>query len=353
MNVRKNIYHLDDNERFRFFDALFRIKNSGVYDEFVDVHSRAMFTPTPAVGEPYNIFIRNAAHRGPSFLTWHREYLRLFELELQKEVPGVTLPYWDSAADAALDDPKTAPLWTAEYVGGSGVEENNYEVADGPFTRNSWPVREDLGGPVLRRRLGVADYEQDGEVVQQHLEISGYDEVNAALAETTFDSDPWRANSEGFRNNLEGWRPRPDGQFTGSRMHNIVHLWVAGRWFTGNNEAGEPQFEVGSIGPSTSPNDPVFFLHHCFVDKIWADWQDKRREEDPDGYPHYQPISGGPYGHNLHDVMPPWHHPVTAASVLDVRALGYEYAPSSETQVVNSSAGESSTMIAKCTTLYD
>lgn len=22
----------------------------------------------------------------------------------------------------------------------------------------------------------------------------------------------------------------------------------------------------------TSPNDPVFWLHHAFLDKIWADW---------------------------------------------------------------------------------
>ncbi|HEX5847186.1 MAG TPA: tyrosinase family protein, partial [Rhodoplanes sp.] len=28
------------------------------------------------------------------------------------------------------------------------------------------------------------------------------------------------------------------------------------------------------MAPMTSPNDPVFFLHHCFVDKAWADWQE-------------------------------------------------------------------------------
>ena len=27
------------------------------------------------------------------------------------------------------------------------------------------------------------------------------------------------------------------------------------------------------MGPGTSPNDPVFFLHHCNVDRIWALWQ--------------------------------------------------------------------------------
>jgi tyrosinase len=27
------------------------------------------------------------------------------------------------------------------------------------------------------------------------------------------------------------------------------------------------------MAPSTSPNDPVFFLNHCNVDRIWAAWQ--------------------------------------------------------------------------------
>ena len=24
---------------------------------------------------------------------------------------------------------------------------------------------------------------------------------------------------------------------------------------------------------STSPRDPIFWLHHAMVDKVWADWQ--------------------------------------------------------------------------------
>jgi hypothetical protein len=29
----------------------------------------------------------------------------------------------------------------------------------------------------------------------------------------------------------------------------------------------------GIMGTYNSPKDPVFFLHHTFIDKIWADWQ--------------------------------------------------------------------------------
>lgn len=60
-----------------------------------------------------------------------------------------------------------------------------------------------------------------------------------------------------FRNELEGWR-NPDGK-SGARLHNRGHVWVNG--------------VMGST--ATSPIDPVFFMHHCNVDRIWAQWQAK------------------------------------------------------------------------------
>jgi tyrosinase len=38
-------------------------------------------------------------------------------------------------------------------------------------------------------------------------------------------------------------------------MHNQVHVWIG-----------------GDMGPATSPNDPVFYLNHCNVDRIWEAW---------------------------------------------------------------------------------
>jgi hypothetical protein len=29
----------------------------------------------------------------------------------------------------------------------------------------------------------------------------------------------------------------------------------------------------GDMATMVSPNDPIFWLHHCFIDKIWHDWQ--------------------------------------------------------------------------------
>ena len=79
-------------------------------------------------------------------MPWHREFLRRFELDLQKEVPGVTIPYWDCAADAAIvsnnDTPpwKKLPIWQEDFMGGNGDPENDYKVMDGPF--KDWITQE-------------------------------------------------------------------------------------------------------------------------------------------------------------------------------------------------------------------
>ncbi len=126
-------------------------------------------------------------------------------------------------------------------------------------------------------------------------------DLSNALGVTPYDLSPFNDSSSlaGFRNTLEGWR-------NGPQLHNRVHVWIG-----------------GSMAPSSSPNDPVFFLHHCFIDKCWADWQALHPME-----PAYLPISGAPAGHNLNDAMQPWAgqgQTVTPASVVDHHALGYAY----------------------------
>jgi hypothetical protein len=72
-------------------------------------------------------------------------------------------------------------------------------------------------------------------------------------------------------------------------MHNRIHAYVG-----------------GSMGPPTSPNDPVFWLHHCYVDKLWADWQVLQLlQGGPRDISFYLPGEGARPGHNLNDEMPP------------------------------------------------
>ena len=94
MKCRKSIYDLTSTELSDFITAVQALKTNGTWDQFVKVHAEAMFHYTLLPGENVpDDTRRNAAHRGPSFLPWHRIFLIKLEEALQAEVPGVTLPY--------------------------------------------------------------------------------------------------------------------------------------------------------------------------------------------------------------------------------------------------------------------
>jgi Common central domain of tyrosinase/IPT/TIG domain len=302
MAVRKNVASLSTKEKTDLCAAIKAVKKSGKYDTYVLQHSATMRTPSPPNTNPN---ICNMAHRGPSFCPWHREFLRRFEKDL-----GVPLPYWDWAADQASGNPKTAPVWQNDLMGPNGFigaagDPNNERVLSGPFAHKpadptSWstianPVdpSEDASVPWLTRNFGAMMTMPDGS--QMPMELPTPKDVQDSMSVVPYDSSPWNVTSNGFRNFLEG--------FIGPGMHNASHMWVG-----------------GSMMPSTSPNDPVFWLHHANVDRIWANWQRKWYKVQD-----YLPVSGGPTGHNLNDPMSPWGGTSTPKSVLDIFALGYWY----------------------------
>jgi tyrosinase len=102
-----------------------------------------------------------------------------------------------------------------------------------------------------------------------------------------------------------------------------VHYFVAGSYKVGD------QVWFGSFKPHSSPNDPVFFLHHAFVDKIWADWMVRHGQQYLPQEAIPQPIGGvvSVPGKNtpikpFDKVVPNFSAP---GSVLDHHQLGYRY----------------------------
>ena len=66
--------------------------------------------------------------------------------------------------------------------------------------------------------------------------------------------------------------------------------------------------------PTFAAFDPVFFAHHCMIDRIWYLWQVRWGiDRIP---PALLDLALAPFGKTVRDV-------------LDVQALGYEYAASS------------------------
>ena len=81
-------------------------------------------------------------------------------------------------------------------------------------------------------------------------------------------------------------------------IHNPPHVWVE-----------------GVMGGVSSPGDPAFYLHHCWIDMLWVRWQI--------AHPQAPFVSSGP-GASLNDPLMQWPNR-TPAMVLDHHALGYTY----------------------------
>jgi tyrosinase len=114
--------------------------------------------------------------------------------------------------------------------------------------------------------------------------------------------------------------------------HNRVHFYLGGIFKPSSNIKVHGQGYLanlfgltgaiyGTILPATAPNDPVFWLLHSNVDRVWATWQ----VAHPDGY---EPKENGPNGQNLDDTMPFFQGVLptfTIRSVQDINRLGYSY----------------------------
>ena len=203
-----------------------------MYDAFVFWHHQSMMMMTPPSQSD-----RNAAHSGPAFLPWHRYFLITLEGFLRRALndDDFRIPYWDWTADAELSEPVTSPVWSnsnlGQFAGSDWRVRLEMSLRTGDLRETDRSLQRDLGGGQLPRRSEVRTIIRD---------------------QTAYDVSPFNSSSpRGLRNLIEGW-------IGPERIHNSVHVWVG-----------------GDMSLSSSPNDPVFFLHHCNVDRIWAAWQER------------------------------------------------------------------------------
>ncbi|MCT9084608.1 tyrosinase family protein [Streptomyces fulvoviolaceus] len=285
--TRKDVSTLTRAERRRFVKAMLEVKRRGEYDEFVRMHIE--FYVSDGEGG------LRTAHMTPSFLPWHRRFLIELERALRRVDSSVSMPYWDWTKDRSA----TSAPWTKDLLGGNG-RRSDRQVMTGPFAyaEGNWTLKEGVtDGEFLTRDLGRA---RDPIALPTKSELAG------ALADPVYDVSPWDSTTtKGFRNRLEGW-----GTGRGPvawRNHNRVHRWVGGAMVGG-----------------ASVNDPVFWMHHAFVDLQWSRWQSRHRGARY--LPAKPPGPGSKQRGRIvarHEKLPPWD--VTPDSLEDVSRI-YRYA---------------------------
>lgn len=301
MRVRKNAAKMTDAEWKCFCLAVVKLKHTyhagsgvSVYDQFVAQHQGVR---TLVYSHDQERAVPDGAHGGPAFLPWHREYLRRFEAALMAVDAGVTLPYWNWGLG---DDSETEGLFDSDDRLGprTGVLTSGYFSLAG---------RDGLGWAV-HDSLRISDDEAEGqkEALERNMSWAVSSLPSAKAVFDILDLTSY----EDFRRGLEA-------------IHGDVHVLVGGHMRRA----------------SVSPNDPIFFLHHAQVDRLWALWQLRHPQARYVGDPNRN-------GHGVRHPMWPWNGgytrpraesilklvPMYATTdivrprdVIDTRELGYIY----------------------------
>jgi tyrosinase len=251
LGVRKNQARLSGAEQTAFRNAVTQLVAEGQYLRLTQDHMDMSHNMHGSMGE-------TGLYR---FLAWHRRYLVAFEHELQRADrrlrPNATeplgIPYWRWQNDF--------PAWLEGFL-----------PANDPTT----------GHPPPARRKGPPNLKPEATDIDLILNHSNTQQTGIA-----------RQNDyTKFTYAIEGWGIRPDRSQL--RAHNQGHAWIGGIM---NNT-------------STSPTDPMFWLHHAEIDRLWHSW----RQTHPNPAP---PLAGAD------SIMDPWSE--SYAELLDIASLGYSY----------------------------
>ncbi|KAI0316266.1 Di-copper centre-containing protein [Amylostereum chailletii] len=212
------------------------------YDDFVYVH----------------MDLNTRIHNTGLFLPWHRWYVAVYEGAL-KEKCGYTgsSPYWDWSIDAPhfFESDFWADSDPTSGLGGFGDPNKDFSVPDGAFSdfHLTYPSPH-----ILRRNLTLQPYlGLDPQFFTEPAKIAN---TSFTAAEVSKMVNGFVGDYKGFQTYFEGWEG----------AHGSVHLIMGGD-LGGDCPSSAPSNCTN--GPTFSANEPLFWMHHAMVDKVWYDWQ--------------------------------------------------------------------------------
>ncbi|KAJ7636904.1 tyrosinase [Roridomyces roridus] len=204
-----------------------------------------------------HINLTDEIHLVGQFLPWHRRFLNVFEATLRTECAFAgSLPYWDWSRDVdAYNSIAKSPVFDPVFgFGGNGLHIPGYA---GPFNNLTnlpgWVSGTGGGcittGPFASYNLSLGP----GTNLTNHcLTRDFHDDFAWVLSSAQVANTTKQPTFESFRIELEGQPVTPT-----MKLHDGGHFTVGAEM----------------LNTYSSPGDPVFYLHHGNLDRIWWEWQ--------------------------------------------------------------------------------
>lgn len=249
-------------------------------------------------------------HGNVLFPTWHRVYVFQLEKALQSIVPDVMMPYWDETSEETL---KNGVPWS---LTNEKFELDGKEI-DNPLRSFTFPVKVDDS---VKGDDSLYTKPEGYETVRYPLSgLVGTPEAACLTKVHNAKFPNHKENVELLNKNVKAWlkgkgvspedpNPTKDGVYwqyvtclkapnytafsnttsaaawngdnKGSTVvalespHNDIHLAVGGFDVPNEGEFGQVPGANGDMGENnTAALDPIFFFHHCNVDRVFWLWQ--------------------------------------------------------------------------------
>lgn len=172
----------------------------------------------------------NIIHDVGAFLPWHRLYMRAHEILLQTEC-GYTgaQPYWDELSDVTNGTLEEASILDADTGFGTGDVDDDGCIINGPFVNLTMHINQTSNS---------ADY-----CLSRSLNQNGFNWANSTYLDTCLETDNYE----------DAWQ-----------------CFISSPHTAGHSAIGGTMLDVVA-----SPGDPLFFLHHTYLDRVWWQWQQK------------------------------------------------------------------------------